>query len=242
MRATLAWTLLILALVAFSGCSTVEPEIPNATVLYQHTLKVKINDQTIKGFGVAPRAQAYRVKVYPEGKIDRIMIRTCHRELTFDKPDRTFWDILKQDNTFTTDVYRNQEIEDVAACAMEIDVFEERKKRSGFAVVDFLDARPEVSLPVLVKCNGEAIRYDNGVSVCQSAAGLTQEFVFGEPVIVDSGDCPGVFSTEIKKQWLFQMPSGKCTFYFASERQHANGKRIKARVNTLGYSQVPPVN
>ena len=226
----------------FSGCATVDPEVPQIEALYQHELMVKVNGLAIRGFGVVPLADKYHVLVIPEGKIDRIIIRTCHRELVFDKPEQGFWNRLTQNNVFTTEITRTPDIEDVASCAMEIDVYEERKKRSGWAVVDFEDRRPEVSLPFHVKCNGDSYSFARGVGVCQSAIGLVQQVIFTEPVLAESVDCPGVFSDKAEAVWFFQMPKGKCTVYFGARRKHANGMRMKARLNLLGYTHVPPVN
>jgi hypothetical protein len=223
----------------FSGCASTTQL--DQTQVYQHNLKVTINGQVFNGIGIAQAAPQYHIKVQPEGKIDRIILRTCHRELVYDKPSHDFWDIFKQSSTFETDIVRDDKIESVAACAMEIDVYEQLKHRSGWALIDFQDARPEISLPMYVRCNGEA-KWENGVGVCQSAAGLTQEVSFNEPVLAESGDCPGIVGTELKPAWLIAMPAGKCTIYFAAKTKHQNGQRLKARLNTLGYTAIPPVD
>lgn len=228
----------------FVGCSTLPPETPNPNALYAHDLKVQVNGQMIVGFGVVPLAEQYEIKIFPKGEIDRIIIRTCHRELVFDKPDQSFWDRLRRETSFTTTLERTRDIEDVAACAMEVDVFEEKKKRSGFAVIDFHDRRPEISLPFSAHCNGTMNAFGAGVGVCQSAVGLVQEVLFAEPVLAESSDCPTMFDgdSQPKQIWRYLMPAGKCTAYFAARTKHPNGMRLKARLNTIGYSHVPPVN
>lgn len=230
----------------FAGCGTL------ATVakqnagpdIYQHMLKVKVNDKTIHGLGyVLLNDSGYRVKVYPDGSVDRIVIRTCHRVVAYDKPG-SWWDRLTGDTNVSVTIERSREIEDVGACAMEIDAYMGRKKQAAFAVIDFQDARPEVSLPYKSDCNGEQLNFRFGVGYCQSAAGLVQSFDFQEPVIAQSNDCPGVVNSkdDAHERWQFPLPRGKCTFYFTSQRKHANGMRMSARLNTIGHTRIPPVD
>lgn len=239
----------LVAIFLGSGCASLPKlaqSVDNTPDVYQHMLKVKVNGQIIRGLGVVPLVsppRKYDVKVYPDGQVDRIVIRSCHRIVAYDKPG-DWWERLTGDTNVAVTIERSPEIEDIGACAMEIDAYMGRKKQASFAVIDFQDSRPEVSLAFTGDCNGEKLSYPMGVGWCQSAAGLVQSFDFPEPVKANSTDCPGVVDKKERahERWTFPLPKGKCTFYFTANRAHANGMLMTARLNTIGHTRIPPID
>lgn len=232
------------ALLAFflflTGCSLFQYEqlpVPSAGETYKHDLSVKINGVSYVGVGVVKRASSYKLEVFPEGKIDRIMWRTCNREEVVDKPPSGWFS-----NKFEFTVTPAAGLEDITSCGLQITVLEEKKRRNGFAFFDFEDARPEVSLPAKVTCNGK-LQSLSGVSVCQSASGLVQQIFFSSPV-VQSGSSP---ECDIMRPfqgdetiYRFAMPPGECTYYFVAQTKATNGKRLLHRLTTIGYTDVLP--
>jgi hypothetical protein len=219
----------------FMGCGLL-PEKPNADAIYAHTLRVDVNGHLIQGMGVTRNTLDLNLKIYPEGKVDRLILRTCHREIVIDSPDKSFFKIYHE-----VTLKRQAGVEDVAACALEIDAFEERKKRNGWAIIDFNDARPHVVLPSKVNCNGEEWTYPKGASVCQSAIGLVAVIRFETEVLVSPDAGCDALTTVDRKTYRIIMPKGKCTYYFRAREKAENGERLTHRLNTLGYTDVPPV-
>lgn len=212
------------------------PPLPPQTsdgAIYRHDLTLEINGQKCVGTCVVPMADRYKVVIYPHGKIDRIMWQTCHQESVVDSPKSGWFD-----KKYGFEFRQAAGIEDSKACALEVGVFEERKKRNGWAVVDFQDARPETSLPASLKCNGSVFS-TTGVSICQSASGLIQEIAFGTPVIVRPSPECAVLTTKDEKTYTFPLAKGKCTYYFVSNLKTDKGVRRMHRLNTIGYSEVP---
>lgn len=233
--------LTILLLNACGNMRVIEQVDREATTTFRHDLRVRVNGVGYAGVGVAPIAPIYQVTVFPEGKIDRIIWQTCHQESVVDKPDRSFWDVVKRDTSYQFQLKPQAGLEDVNACALEITVLEEKKRRNGFAVIDFEDRRPEISLASRVKCNGVEATF-KGVSICQSSAGLMQEISFSEPALIRgvTGACD-VMKSDDELKYQFPMPRGKCTYNFVAQRKHANGRRLVHRLNVVGYNDVPPV-
>lgn len=220
-----------------TACSSLQfPATPDPSkTTFKHDLMMEVNGVKFKGTGVIPRAAQYKIKLFPQDKIDRVFWHTCHQEDVIDKPD-TGW-FTKAYEFYLSDV---PGVQDVNACALDIVVMDQQSRRNGFATLEFLDTRPEVSLPALLKCNGVTTFYDKGVSICQSAEGLIEQLKFNEPV-VQTGAKPecDVMKALDDKTFTFVMPRGKCTYYFTADRK-IGGKRVSHRLQTVGYSEVPP--
>lgn len=222
-----------------AGCSSPQKlYTPNVNETYKRDLPVEINGVEFIGVGVAPAANTYKVKVTPPGKIDRIMWRTCNREEVVDKPDLG-WGKSK----YEFDVTLIEGLEDMAACGLSITVLEEKKRRNGFAFIEFQDKRPEISLHANLSCNGRVVQ-NKGVSICQSSEGLYQQIEFGTAVVQkgSSEQCDVMKPLdETEKKFRFIMPAGECTYYFVAKERAPNGKRYSHRLSTIGYTDVPPI-
>lgn len=227
-------------LCAITACSSFLPKLytPNPDDVYKHDLRLEVNGAVINGVGVVRYAPEYRVRVYPPGKIDRIMWRTCNREETVDKPDTGWFS-----NRYEFTIAPVQGFEDVNSCALSITVLEEKKRRNGFAMVEFEDRRPEVKLEASVACNG-VVTKANGVSICQSASGLIQQISFAVPVVQKgaSPECDVMRPLDSdEKTYRFAIAKGECSYYFVAQERASNGKRYVHRLTTIGYSDVPPI-
>lgn len=217
------------------GCSTMPAPEYSAAETYRHDLKIEVNGIEYRGIGVLKRATAYNIEVDPKGKIDRIMWQTCHRGDLEDKPD------VGWSGKYKFTIFPVKHIEESEACPISITVLEEKKRRNGFALLDFEDVREEVSLVANLSCNGEVVQ-KNGVSICQSAVGLIQEIQFGTPVVIRNVNKPcDVMKTSDEKLYRFNVPKGQCTFNFVAQEKAKNGKRFVHRLSTIGYTDVPPV-
>lgn len=227
-------------LVAFSfallSCSTFTVKDPQkeAEQIYRKDIKIKVDKNNYIGIGVLPRQLLYEITLFPDGKIDRLIVQNCHREIVIDKP-KTGW----FNNSFSFTYQPILNMEDNRSCPLEIAALEEKKTRNGFAFFDFRDIREEISLPASIKCNGSFSMQD-GVGICQAPAGLRQSITFRSQTILDGvdGNC-NVMESPNGFVWEWNQPAEKCVFYFVAREKHKNGKRLVFRLNTLGYTAVP---
>jgi hypothetical protein len=201
---------------------------------FKHDLLVDVNGTRFKGIGVAKKASTYHIIIYPTEKIDRLTYTTCHLQQTIDQP-KTGWFSGK----FEFDLTDIPGVTDVHACSLQILAMNEDNRVNMFALIEFQDTRPEISLPATVKCNGDLRSYPDGVSICQTAAGLVEQISFNETVI-QKGSSPqcDVMKSIDDKTFTYFMPSSNCTYYFSSQRK-INGKRVSHRLETLGFTEVP---
>jgi hypothetical protein len=219
-----------------SSCSSIVlPEKPEtAGITFKHDLIVEVNGSKFKGIGVVPRHSQYTVKITPDEKIDRLIWQTCHQDDVIDKP-KTGW-FNKSYEFVLKDV---PGVVDVTSCSLELISMNEAHRQNAFATIEFLDTRPEVSLPALLKCSGVMTNYSQGVSICQSSAGLVQQITFSEPVVNEGADgtC-NVMNSKDRLVYTFFMPKGKCTYYFVAKTKLGE-KRLLHRLQTIGYTDVP---
>lgn len=243
-----AMTLILIAAILSMGCATLkEADLLAMDVKAQkiaektwlHDLDLEVNGERIRGVGVVKSAPQYAITIFPTDKIERVQWRSCHQEHTVDKPKSGGWFSSKYEFKF---IMQNG-IEDNSSCALEITLMEKDDKRIAFATVDFTDKRPEISLQHVTRCNGVARASLGGIGICQSSVGLVQEIEFGAPV-VQTGAKPGCDvmrpMDDSRKKWRWIMAPGKCTYYFTAQQKHPNGQRYSSRLNTIGYTDVPP--
>lgn len=237
--ALLLFTFALLALITvlFSGCATYPVSDPQkeAEQTYRKDLRFKADGKEYEGVAVLPRKTAYEITLFPEGNIDRLIIQSCNREIIADKPKTDGW----FNKSFMFKFLPLPGMEDNRTCPIEIASLEEKKTRNGFAYIDFQDVREEISLQGHLKCNGE-YSTPKGVGICQAAAGLRQSVFFQTQTLLESvdGDCD-IMESDDGYFWEWNMPRGKCIYYFVGRERHKNGKRLAFRLNSLGYTVVP---
>lgn len=230
----------ILFLFLLSSCGLMDQkQLPsfNTKDTYKATLKFKVNGKKYEGIGVIPLADQYEFEVEPEGKIDRIIWSTCTGEEIIDKP-KTGW--FNRKYSFT--VKHINKLEDESTCgSLNITVLEEKKRRNAFGFAEFKDRRPEFKQQGLLKCNMKQ-NFVEGVAVCQSAAGLYQQISFPNPVVhTGANEGCDVIEHKVDKTFLFKIAPDICTYIFTAQEKSPNGKRIKLRLSTRGYTDAPPM-
>ena len=231
--------LLILTIALFGlscGCANLPITNPNqlAQETFKKDLKLNIDGVKFKGIAVLPRKSVYKIKIQPESSIERLIIQTCHRDATIDKP-KTGWLSSEIEYIFSPQVG----LEDSRSCPLEIAALDINHRKNGFAYVDWIDARPHISLSARMRCNGE-FSIPQGTGICQSAVGLIQEVFFNQQVIVAGYDsrCAAP-ETKDGFFWQWKMSQDKCVYYFVAREKHENGERIAFRLNAIGFTAVP---
>jgi len=234
-----------------TGCSLLQyralPDLKE-TDIYRHDLYLDVNGVRVFGVGVAPRLATNHVRVYPPGKVDRIMWRTCSEEQVIDKPAvggiDNGW--FRKDTPYVDFKFNTAYgLDDVNSCALKVEVLEEKKRRNGQALVEFEETREEYALIADLNCNGEFSQL-KGVDICESAAGLYQRIVFNVPV-VQVADQAGSACDVMKPlkgdetTYVFSIAADECSYTFVAKQKAPNGKRMAFRLVTVGYNDVPPM-
>lgn len=228
------YLVILISMVTQLSCSTDSGVSPSISQWSRHGLEITINGQRYQGVGIIDKADKFEIEIHPQEKISRLIIATCHRETVVDKP-KTGW--FKKSYKFDYAIVKG--LEDMKACLMSITVLDGKNKKHGFALFDFLDARPRVSLSADLRCNGVARTYAKGASICQSAKGLYQQIVFKDPVLVRAQEDCVVPETKDRLTFTWPISVGSCTYYFMANKRGPDDKRLLHRHTSLGYTEVP---
>jgi hypothetical protein len=220
----------LMVLAAFVGCSpgpvTQIMDLENKS--YKRDVKIAFEGKTYHGVAVLPKRDKYDLEFTFAGKVDLFTFRTCHRELT--QEDAGGGRIFGKNNKVSFTYVPVQGIED-HYCPVEVAGFEKDKGRHSQAFLDF--QTPLEAANAVVLCNGSRIGYD-GVSVCQTLAGLITKIIFTHPTSVKSADgCADPFSTDSKSFTILQSP-GRCVYSFKEK----TGTKDFHRLSTIGYQDI----
>ena len=231
--------LILIPFLFLINCSSVSPPQLKGEIKYEKDLKMKIRywkgsewseSQTIIGMGVVPKAPRYKVRVEPLGKVDMIILQSCHRLWKTPAPKRKGGWFSKKYYEFEITPTEEHEVE--KACSFDTGVFEKNKGRHGWGLVVIDSAREK--LGALVKCNGRTVKY-GGTSVCQAKTGLIQSIHFDRRVrVADVVGCKIQISAD-KKNFIFLMPEGECVTFFVDEKN----QDIFHKTVWFGFNKLP---
>jgi hypothetical protein len=212
---------LILLGTVLSSCGSV-PQQLDPKLFYKRDLTVEVGGVDYTGVSVLPDLVIYDMLIKPVGKMDLLLITTCHREDSFNPKSTGFF---TKDNTFQYQYEPQAGIENDGSCPLRINAFDKDKGQHSWFFADF---NGKESLPALVTCNGRATDY-GGVSVCQSKAGLIQRIDFNEPVTYyPPTDCP--MPSDLSDGYKLNL--GECVYAFRGESGRTH------RHTTIGYEGV----
>jgi hypothetical protein len=196
--------------------------------VYRRDMLVTINGKSSDGVMVVPRSSSYKIRVEGKAKIDLFTLQSCHREmLTSDIKNSGIW---RTKSVVEVDYAPAPGVEDSGACPVQLGGYEKAAGRHSWALVDFEST--DETLKANLFCNGDK-SVGNGVSICQSRAGLIQKIVFERPVVF-SPDKGCEIPESSDQTWTFAIPKGVCVYYFA-EKQKPNRAH---RLTTIGYEDV----
>lgn len=230
--------LLLLMVILATACAT-GPPMMNTKIKYQRDLSFDVEYWDAKkkrwsgkekfvGVGVLKVAPKYRVTLYAIGKVDMMVLSSCHREVKTPSPE-------KHGGWFTKKYYRfefeaDDLIEHGKPCMLNGGAFEKKKGRNGWLMGAIED--PKAKLVAKTRCNGE-VKNNAGTSFCQAKEGLIQRIEFDRPVFTTFyGDCRLAEPTD-QMNWEYLMPRGKCILHFldADENEHVH--------YMFGYDSIP---
>lgn len=166
--------------VFFTGCATVYQKMdPN--LFYKRDIGIEINGKKYDGVVTIPHEQKYQLKLYPKGKLDLVLVRSCHRDETSEDIGSSGFLGLGGNKEFKYEFDPTPGMEDVPwGCPLRVEAYEAEKGRHSWALIT--REHPDMKLQATVFCNAE-IRHMNGVQSCQARAGTIQKIVFADKKI-----------------------------------------------------------
>lgn len=211
--------------ILLSGCSSVQQQLePN--VFYKRDTVIGVNGQEYEGVVVIPNAASYELTIKPKGDIDLMLIRSCHREASFEKLSPGWFG----KNQFKYTYIPQNALETNRVCPLRIDIYESKKGRHSWAFLDF--EHPQYQVQAMLSCNGKDQNI-RGVGVCQAGEGLVQRLRFMEPIRF----APPMPETCAKPKkvgdaYEFEISKGECLYHFDTQ------DRRLGRVTFIGYEGV----
>lgn len=212
------------------GCSTIDVgPSPKDGVVYLYDLKGTVNGSAFDGVGVIPYAQVYDIKIESQVDVDLLEINSCGRNFHQESAITSGW--FKPRRAFEYVYQPDPTIENYGSCLVRFRAYNKAQGQNAWGIVDF--ETPDASLPSQMFCNGSTSQ-TNGVSICQSKAGVIQKITF--PVAVKQAlatldpQCKMTSTDGIS--WEYAMPIGECVMAFVE----AGGSHRFHRHTTVAYT------
>lgn len=211
--------LLLFIFLVLSSCSSIHQELDPA-VFYQRDLSIRVNGNWTKRMSVIPFEKSYKFKIVSPGKMDLLVIETCHRSIDIE-------DVGRREGYRYTPI---EGIEDQASCSIIKFSSFEKGKHGRHAEGVLIVNNPLFNLVAKIKCNGKEDWY-TGTSICHAKEGLYQIIEFTEEVSLFETKCK-LGDSGYKRKFRFKMPNRDCRFIFKA----SSGKRHI--LYTSGYEQI----
>ena len=222
------------AVTILSSCSQPVIQKLNPDVVYKKDMVITIDGKVGEGVVVVPSKELHDLHIIAQGDLDLFTFTTCHREEVAEDASN----VTERKGIFKKKIEKKREIklqykpnliEKTGACPVQLGGYEEEKGRHSWGFIDFETS--DAVLDATLFCNGQTIN-SNGVSVCQSRAGLIQAIEFKEEVfIAPTKGC----EIGYEKGTFFKFPirKGQCVYAFMNKKMEIH------RLTTLGYEIVP---
>lgn len=214
-----------LALLALCSCASMPLSAPDGKKFYRLDLDLVVNGLHGSGITIVPQAKDYMIKASPNEKPEVVVITTCHRESILGKQGSEF-----VFNLAPTEVELN------GYCPLQVSAFSQKFwYQSGIVSI----RTPDYKMPAQLLCNG-AVSDVEGVSGCQSRAGLVQEIHFESAMnagVPSQCPAPRALAPDGLK-FEFRPASGQCVFQF---RERAAPFR-EHRLTSYGYDELTPTH
>jgi len=219
--------LFVLTLIS-TGCQTPITGA-NPDKVYRRDMIITINGQTSEGVLVVRRAPIYQINVESKASLDLFTLQSCHRETLITDVKES--GIFARRSRVRLNYTPSAGIEDTGACPLQLGGYDKSQGKHSWAFVDF--ETPAETLEAQVFCNGDS-SVNNGVSLCQSRAGLIQRMVFEKPVMVSPD--PGCELPAAANNIAFRFPiqKGICVYLFVE----IDNPHRAHRLTTIGYEEI----
>ena len=202
---------------------------PQTNVVYMYDLKGTVNNTAFDGVGVIPYAGVYDMKIESKVDVDLLEINSCGRNFHQESAIVAGW--FKPRRAYEYIFQPDPAIENYGTCLVRFRAYNKAQGQNAWAIIDF--ETPDAALPAAIFCNGENSQ-SNGVSICQSKAGVIQRVSFDVKVKQASANLdPRCRMTSVDGHvWEYSMPTGECVSVF----MEVGGQHRLHRHTTVAYT------
>lgn len=227
------WACLIVLLLV--GCADYQPLEPG--VFYKRDMRFNVEGLgEFQGVSVLPKRDSYKFTIEPkEDSPDLLIVRSCHREDSFEKNQKSFLFIPIGKNKYEYTYVPVPGVENGRVCPLRGDAYHEGKNNSqhSWFFIDFLAPDDGYKIMGELTCNG-AKEVNQGVAVCQVRKGLVETLQFYEEIRWASPK-PSTCNKWVDKgnfRWELTVSSGECIY-------HAyNQQKDLFRITTIGFAGI----
>lgn len=204
------------------GCQSIQQPTEKGP-LYTHraSMQITIGNRTFDGMAVSTLVPM-DISIVSQAALDLLRITTCHRDFTVEKVDKGWFGGSGHKYVFK---YIPTDTEKASVCPMYIQAIS-KDLVTDWGYIAFLT---DEKLGAQMDCNGAGARFD-GVSVCQTKAGLDQVIRFDRPVIF-AADPACQITQRTPKEYVVRGSQGFCYAEFTD-------KTVWHRLILLGYDSV----
>ena len=165
------------------GCATYQPMEPG--VFYKRDMKFAVDGiGEFEGVQVLPKRMSYKFEIEPKNDSpDLLIVRSCHREDSFEKNQSGFSFFKKKDKKYLYEYEPVPDVEVGRVCPLRGDslhMVDNNSVHSWF-FVDFESQDDGYTIIGELVCNAERETIQ-GVAVCQARTGLVQTIQFREKI------------------------------------------------------------
>ncbi len=221
-------------LLIFGGCSTLSSSVVQALKsddVYKYDISGEVNGKPFDGVGVIPYSDNYNMKIISKVNVDMLTITSCHRDISVESAIQLGWFDNGRGYTYQ---FEPGPLENQGSCLVKFGAYNKSTQgQNSWGILDF--ETPEATLPATNVCNG-IVSQTNGVSICQSKAGLIQSLVFPVPVKVakDKMQVGCEIASTDNVAWEYSISKGECVWAFVE----MGGTHRLHRATSVGYSQI----
>lgn len=205
------------------NCSSTQ-QLTVETPLYKNraSMKITVDGITYDGMAVGKLDGPKKIQLISQAALDLLRITTCHRDFSVEKVDKGWFGGSGHLYTYE---YHPTDVEKSKVCPMYIQAFSKDR------VTDwgFIAFRTDETIPAEMQCNGWWWKSD-GISVCQTKAGLDQKIKFDRDVLYEAEPSCSI-TAKSKREFVVRGSMGFCYAEFS------DGKEWH-RLILLGYDSV----
>jgi hypothetical protein len=214
---------LLMILLCFS-CTTTHEKL-DASIKYRMDMGILNDGQRYIGTAVMPKKEIYDLDFLSPGTLSLFTFTSCSRDIAVEQESGKIIDRKKVNIQYVPNI-----IEKRGGCPVYLAGFEKVIGRHTWGMIDFQDDL--AVLPARVTCDGKSYRSE-GVTVCQTRAGLTQRMEFDSKIFVRPQ--PGC-EIEVQEDYAIEwdMKEGSCAYII----QEAVSPYRQHRLTTYGYVKV----
>lgn len=228
----------LIVLMAFwmTSCASLSgvtsPTIPSTDTVMKYDLHGTVNGQPFDGVGVIKQSDSYTMRIESTENVDMFTVTSCARDFSVESAIKQGW--FKTNKGYEYTYTPANPVEHGGSCLVRLGAYNQGKNGvQAWGLIDF--EGPDATMPATSFCNGGQ-QDTNGVTICQSRAGLIETIVFKSPMAIAAKDLNAKcqMNSADGMTWQYNLAKGECVIAFM---ETAVPHRVH-RLSTVGYTDI----